>query len=134
LFVFGAFFKKGDKIERPTIPKRGTGLQCDDHPQTTSCAQEAVKLMPSLLSEARIGAGLDIETVAKKVGCSTAYLRRIENGRGTCSYPLARKLIRLYGCSLNVFLTKSGQSDAQRSTKNKKARFTSEVKRAKSSI
>lgn len=57
--------------------------------------------------QAREAAGLSIEQAACDAGCCTDYLRRIETGRGTCSYPLAMRLARLYRVSANVFLMKS---------------------------
>lgn len=56
-------------------------------------------------ANARNRAGLTIEDAAQKARVCTQYLRGIERGRGTyCSYPLALRLARLYGCSANVFL------------------------------
>jgi transcriptional regulator with XRE-family HTH domain len=60
-------------------------------------------------AQAREAAGFTLEQAAKKARICTSYLRAIEKGRGTCSYPLAMRLSRLYRCSANVFLyTKKG--------------------------
>ena len=65
------------------------------------------------LTTAREKAGLSLEIAAKRAGCSVDYLRRIERGGG-CAYPLAMRIARLYGISLNTFLsTNQGKADAQ---------------------
>lgn len=47
-------------------------------------------------------AGISRQDAAKQVGVSHDYLRQIE--KGIPSYRMARRLARLYGCSLDSFL------------------------------
>ncbi len=54
-------------------------------------------------SQARQAARLSVEQAARLARVCPAYLRRVER-RGGASYPLARRLSRLYGCPISCFL------------------------------
>ena len=72
---------------------------------------------------AREKAGLTPEAAAQQARISVGYLRQIERSGRDCSYRLATRLARLYGCSANVFLLKSEgrQTPGSHETKKKPA-------------
>ena len=58
---------------------------------------------------ARLAAGLQLKEVARRVGRSPRYLAQVERGGG-CTYALARRLARLYGCRIESFLGPGGRT------------------------
>jgi transcriptional regulator with XRE-family HTH domain len=75
-----------------------------------------------LLRQAREQAGLSLEAAARLARVSVDYLRRVEMS-GDCSFPLAKKLSRIYSCSANLFILQIGQTTtAQRSKQKDRSR------------
>ena len=56
-------------------------------------------------SEARLAAGLTLEEAARLARVGQIYLRRVEK-HGGASWVLCRRLSRLYGAPLDVFVYK----------------------------
>lgn len=78
----------------------------------------------SLLRQARIEAHLTIEEAAGRARISIDYLRRVERS-GQCSLPCAKRLGRLYGAPIDLFILQIGQATtAEHAGKEKKANST----------
>ena len=54
---------------------------------------------------ARLAAGLSLEEAAARARVGPRYLRRVET-HGGAGYALAQRLSALYGCRIDVFLTR----------------------------
>lgn len=87
----------------------------------------------SPVSHAREKVGLSVDEAARSASISTDYLKRIER-LGNCSFPLARRLARLYECSVNVFLLKSTNQSSQTLERSKKKTRTVATVRAKTNF
>ena len=61
--------------------------------------------MTTQAAGARLAAGLSLEEAAARARVGPRYLRRVET-RGGAGYALARRLSALYGCRIDVFLTR----------------------------
>ncbi len=66
--------------------------------------------------KARVTAGYTPMGVAVRIGISEGYLLAVERGQKPCSFRLATRLSRLYGCNLNLFLRKGGREKQQRAS------------------
>jgi transcriptional regulator with XRE-family HTH domain len=71
--------------------------------------------MTSPAQRAREAAGFSLGDAARRARVSPNYLRRIEL-HGGASYVLAKRLCRIYRCSIHLFLPSSYQRQPERST------------------
>jgi transcriptional regulator with XRE-family HTH domain len=78
-------------------------------------------MTPGPAAQAREAAGFTIEEAAKRARVCVAYLRRIERN-GSCSFPLAMRLSRLYQCSANVFLYHQGSEKPTKQASSRQAK------------
>lgn len=88
----------------------------------------------SPVAHARTLRGLSLQEAATQAGISVGYLRKIERNGSCASYPLARRLAWLYGCSLNLFVTKLPGSVDRPGEDKKKARREGIGQKGKQSI
>ena len=70
-------------------------------------------------TQARERAGLTPEDAAHRARVSIGYLRQIERSGRDCSYPLATRLARIYGCNANIFITKTTGSQTPKNEADK---------------
>jgi transcriptional regulator with XRE-family HTH domain len=60
----------------------------------------------------RRSAGLTLQELGERIGCSRSHLSEIEAGRKTPSLPLAAELAEAFGCKVDDLLTSARSGGA----------------------